>query len=273
MSAEERHRLRATFDEDAELYRRARPVYPEQLFDELTELASLRPGDRVLEIGCGTGQATHPLARRGFDVVCVELGPELAAVARRELAGFPNVEVLNAAFEPWEPARAGFVAVVAFTAFHWLDPESRHAKTARLLRDCGSLAIVETQHVLPEDGDAFFVEVQEDYDAIWPDDENRPPPRPEEVADLRTELAGSDLFGEIAVRRYLWDVVYTADQYVDVLSTYSGHRALDQARREQLLERIRRRVEQRPGSRVRKTYLATLHVARRRDAAQQVASS
>jgi 16S rRNA A1518/A1519 N6-dimethyltransferase RsmA/KsgA/DIM1 with predicted DNA glycosylase/AP lyase activity len=40
----------------------------------------------LLEIGCGTGKATAPLARRGFPVTCVELGAQLAAVARRELA-------------------------------------------------------------------------------------------------------------------------------------------------------------------------------------------
>jgi 2-polyprenyl-3-methyl-5-hydroxy-6-metoxy-1,4-benzoquinol methylase len=33
-------------------------------------------GDRVIEIGCGTGQATVPLAQRGLGVTAIELGPE-----------------------------------------------------------------------------------------------------------------------------------------------------------------------------------------------------
>lgn len=51
--------------------------------------------------GCGTGQATAPLAQRGGRVVAVELGPETAAVARRNLAAFPTVQVLTSAFEDW----------------------------------------------------------------------------------------------------------------------------------------------------------------------------
>src|SRR6267378_1088723 len=97
----DRKRLRATFNEDAELYDRARPIYPSHVFDELANLTSLGRGTRVLEIGCGTGQATRPLAERGCQVVAVELGRDLAEVARRNLAGFTDVEVINVAFEDW----------------------------------------------------------------------------------------------------------------------------------------------------------------------------
>jgi cyclopropane fatty-acyl-phospholipid synthase-like methyltransferase len=50
--------MRGVFDEDADLYDRARPGYPAQLFDDLAELAGVGPGCRLLEIGPGTGKAT-----------------------------------------------------------------------------------------------------------------------------------------------------------------------------------------------------------------------
>ena len=53
------------FDELAEDYDRTRPVCPPAMFDDLVALTGLSAGDRVLEIGCGTGQATVPLAERG----------------------------------------------------------------------------------------------------------------------------------------------------------------------------------------------------------------
>jgi SAM-dependent methyltransferase len=85
MTQRDRARRRWTFDEAAGLYDRARPGYPAALFDDLVELTGIGPGSRVLEIGSGTGQATGPLAERGCRVVAVELGPRLAAVARRNL--------------------------------------------------------------------------------------------------------------------------------------------------------------------------------------------
>ncbi len=52
-----RHGLRTGFDRAAEDYQRTRPVCPPRLFDDLIHLAGLRAGDRMAEIGCGTGQA------------------------------------------------------------------------------------------------------------------------------------------------------------------------------------------------------------------------
>jgi hypothetical protein len=79
--SETREPLRRTFDTAADLYEAARPSYPDELFDDLVELAALEPGDRLLEIGCATGKATRSLLERGFSVVCVELGAQLRACA------------------------------------------------------------------------------------------------------------------------------------------------------------------------------------------------
>jgi SAM-dependent methyltransferase len=260
----DRERLRTTFEEVPELYDRARPTYPERLFDDLGDLARLAPEADVLEIGPGTGKATVALAERGFRVVSVELGAGLARIARANVAAYPNVQIVHGDFEAWDAGAARFDAVVAFTAFHWVAPEVRFAKSAELLRAGGSLAVVETRHVLPAGGDPFWAEVQADYQAVEPSEDNSPPPPPEEVADLADEIAASGRFGETAVRRYLWDATYTADEYLAVLDTYSGHRSMRYEDRRRLYDLIRRRIEARPNSTVTKTYLFTLDVARRR---------
>ena len=257
-----RERLRTTFEEVAELYDRARPGYPDAVFDDLAALARLGSGHRILEIGCGTGKATVPLAERGFEVVCVELGEALAAVARSKLSAFPSVEIVDAAFESWEPT-GPFDAVVSFTAFHWIDPEVRFEKSARVLRDGGTLAVVGSHHVLPDRGDRFWIEVQDDYDAVVPGDNGPPPPHPDELADLGEEIERSGRFRNLGARRYVWQVRYTAAEYIAVLETYSGHRALADEQRERLYERICRRIAGQPDQAVTKTYLTTLNVAER----------
>lgn len=266
MSSKSQQLLRTTFEQVPELYDRARPNYPVEIFDDLVELAQLPQSARIIEIGCGTGQATLPLAERGYRMTCVELGEQLAAVARRKLARFAGVEVVNANFETWRAPHGDFDAVVAFTAFHWIAPDVRYEKSASLLRGGGMLAVVTTAHVLPPDGDDFFVEVQEDYETVLPDDPSTKagaPSHPDVIQDLGEEIAAGGFFQNIATRRYLWDVIYTADDYIAVLETYSGHRALDEATRERLLDRVRRRIESRPHHKVRKTYLAMLNVAQR----------
>ena len=209
----ERHRLRSTFEDAAEEYDRVRPTYPAELFDDLAALTGLAAGARVLEIGCGTGQATVPLAERGYDVVCVELGERLATIARRKLARFSGVDVANTSFESWEPSdQTPFDAVVAFTAFHWIDPEVAYAKSRRFLRDAGALAVVPTEHVVRSGAEGFWRAVQEDYIALGLSDDDRPPPLPHEVPDLRAAIDASGAFCTTAVRRYVWDATYRADE-------------------------------------------------------------
>lgn len=76
--------LRSGFDLVAEDYQHTKSVCPSHLFDDLLHLAGLKAGDRVLEIGCCTGQATVPFAERG-----------LAAIARRRMTGFPAAQVVT----------------------------------------------------------------------------------------------------------------------------------------------------------------------------------
>jgi len=260
----ERDRLRATFDSAAQLYQQARPDYPEDLYDELVRLASLRPGDRLLEVGCATGKATVPLARRGFEITCVEIGAGLADEARRNLAGFAGVEVIQATFETWRPPRtAVFDLVFAATAWHWVDPAVKYRRAWKLLRPGGHLAVWSAGHVFPPGGDPFFRDIQDVYEEIG---EGLPPdaawPRPGELADNRVEIEASGLFGPVVVHQFDWEVSYTAEQYLRLLDTFSGHIAMDTWKRDRLYSEIRHRLAARPDERLRRHWGAVLHVAR-----------
>jgi SAM-dependent methyltransferase len=263
--ADDREVLRATFDSVAERYDRARPRYPDALFDVLLRQTGLRPGDRVLEVGCATGKATRPLAERGLRLTCVELGAELAAAARANLAGFRDVEVVNAAFETWRPPDGtAFDAVVAATAWHWADPQLRYRRAWELLRPGGHLAFWAAVHVLPEDGDPIFVELQDVYAEIgaarvesWL--------RPRALPDVRGEILASGLFRRVTVTQFDWEVRYDAEGYVDLLETFSGHIAMRPWQRERLYGEIRRRLAERPDRLLRRHWGAALHVAMRID--------
>jgi SAM-dependent methyltransferase len=259
--ADERHRLRASFDATAELYDRSRLVAPRRLFDDLVSLAGLEPGARLLELGCGTGQATGPLAERGFEVVGLELGESLADLARQNLAAFPRVRIVNASFEAWEPEAEPFDAVVSFNAFHWLDPDIRLAKSAAVLRPGGALAVMGSAFGLHEGADATWLALAEDYEAVV--GELEPRPDLDAPRDRSAELESDGWFRTVGVRRYRWQVRFDADAYIERLRTSSWHGALAEDVREELFARIRRRILASPGRAIAPTTGAVLYVAER----------
>jgi SAM-dependent methyltransferase len=256
--------LRSTFDEVAEVYDRARPAYPDALVRDLAALVSDRPRPhRVLEVGPGTGQLTVPLARYGFHVTAVELGRSLAAVARRRLAEFPDARVEVAAFEEWPLPAEPFDAVVFATSFHWVDPAVRLAKAARALRPGGVFAWVTTHHVAGGSL-AFFDEAQRCYER-W-DPATPPGLRLSDESTVSTDTAPLErfhAFGAVRVRRYAREITYTTQEYLDVLSTYSGHRALAPARYRGLLTCLATLAENHHGGTITKRYLHELITAER----------
>lgn len=267
-----RNQLRATFDTAARLYQQSRPDYPEELYDELVRGADLGSGDRLLEIGCATGKATAPLARRGFRITCVEIGAELAAAARQNLAEFPDVEIVEAAFETWRPSPGtAFDLVFAATAWHWIDPAVKYRRAWDVLRPGGHLAVWSATHVFPVGGDPFFRDIQDVYDEIG---EGLPPgsacPRPGEMPGDMAEMQGSGLFEDVTVRHFDWEIAYGAEAYIRLLDTFSGHIAMDSWKRDRLYGEIRRRLAERPGGRLRRHWGAALQVARRRDGPARV---
>ncbi len=261
-----RERLRETFNQAAAFYQRARPDYPDELFDDLITVTGLAAGDRLLEIGCATGKATLPLARRGFRITCIEPGPELAADARRNLGGL-DVDITEGRFEDWQPGHGEqFGLVFAATAWNWVDPALRYALAWRALRPGGHLAFWDALHVFPDDGDPLFDEIQDVYDEIG---EGLPPggtrPRPGELEDQAAEIAASRVFEVVHLRHFDWERVYDADSYIELLSTFSGHIAMEDWQRERLYSEVRLRSGRRPDRAIRRHWEAVLHIARRRD--------
>src|SRR5690349_11889582 len=92
-------RYGAVFDTVADEYDRHRPTYPDQLIDLVCQAGGLAAGDRVLEIGCGTGQLTRSLVARGLAVTAVEPGQNLISLAGHVA---PGVEFINRRFEDVE---------------------------------------------------------------------------------------------------------------------------------------------------------------------------
>ncbi len=254
-------RRRDSFDEVAELYEEARPGYPMQLYEDVVALSGIREGGRILEVGCGPGTVTVEFARRGYSMVCLELGARLAARAGKNCSLYPRVDVQNVAFEEWALNSEAFDLVVSASAFHWITPEIKFVKTAAALRPGGSIALFWNRDP------GFEKPLREALDQIYR--EEAPEFAKDHGEDLETllcrpreEIDASGLFGAVTVRRYSWSQRYTAEGYGKLLQTHSDHIALSPHVRERLTRRIEQVIRE-TGDTITRHYVSVLYVARR----------
>ena len=263
--------LKATFDQNPAQYAAVRPGYPDPIIEAVIERAGPPPRTRILEIGCGTGNATAPFARRGYPIHCLEPGPNIAAEARERFRELANVTIEVITFEDW-PTRAGeFDLVLAAQAFHWIDPELGFAKSAEALRPCGSLALVwnlagSNSTAEPEALTELSEVIQREYARHAPQllHVHLKNTLESQVAALQERLWGlTDLYPERYELRVPWCEHYDTERYLALLGTYSGHIALPVEQRTALFSGLRRAVEAHGGL-VTKQYESLLIFARKR---------
>jgi len=254
---------KVVFDEVAELYDQARHGYPDQLFDDVVSLSGIPQDGRILEVGCGTGQATVGFARRGYSILCVEPGARLAEVARRNLRQYPRVSVTVSSFEDWQLEGSAYDVVIFADSFRWITPAIGYYKAAQALRPTGSIAIF--RNTSPPVDSEFFRELDVVYQNHVPQLAGYHTQRASPSAsDSREEEMNSlGLFENVVVKRYPWFAEYDATAYTKLLDTYSDHRRLSEATRRGLFEAITELIGEHGGA-FTKPYVAVLHLARKK---------
>jgi hypothetical protein len=207
------------------------------------------------------------MARRGYHILGVELGANLASEARRNLEPYPQAQIYIGTFEDWPGEQESFDLALSATAFHWIDPAISYQKTAQMLKPSGSIALFWHVHVQSEASQGFFEEVQQIYQPIVPEQDEKYGPLlwPHEVPEpIKAEIEQTGLFREVTVRRYCWDVTYDATSYLRLLNTYSNHIALDDQRRHRLFHDIADLINTRFNGCITKGYLAILYMAHKK---------
>ena len=256
--------FRKRFDEVAELYDAIRPRYPAALFAALVRQAGLRQDARLLEIAPGTGQATLPLARQGFGITAVELGARMADLARDRLRAYPAVNVLQGAFEDVELPAGAFDLVYCATAFHWIAPEIRFAKSHALLKPLGHIAIIHRHHVSDERGDAFTAATQPIYRRHEPHAAGGARAYvPRRWAELEPAPIEGALFVPVSFAVFPEAVCYSGRQYAQLLSTYSPTLAMSPELRRSFLNDIEHLIAVQFGGQIVQHYAVSLQIARK----------
>lgn len=116
--------------------------WPDSLQREGLELLDVEPDDRVLDVGCGTGETTKHLLERAGEVYGVDLSPDQLATAvgkpELEAAGFLAADALALPFED-----DAFDRVVSVgSIMYWEDPEAVLREARRVTRPGGSILVM-----------------------------------------------------------------------------------------------------------------------------------
>ena len=133
--------LRQTFGAIPDQYDAVRPGYPAALLAEVLARVPETGTIRILEVGCGTGQATRLFASLGQPLLATDLSPALVATARERLSAFPSVQFAVGGFEQLPLPDQSYNLLLSAQAFHWLDPAVGLPKAHRVLMAGGTLAL------------------------------------------------------------------------------------------------------------------------------------
>jgi SAM-dependent methyltransferase len=151
------------FDPVADCYDRARPSYPNAIYDTLeSEVGTLR-GTAVVDVGAGTGIATRQLRARGARVVSIDMAEEM--LRRANARSEPTAWVIGDGHRL--PLRSGSVRLACFAqAWHWFDPSRAGAEVARVVGKGGFWAAWWSH--ARADGEPWFDRYQDVVEAPGP---------------------------------------------------------------------------------------------------------
>jgi 2-polyprenyl-3-methyl-5-hydroxy-6-metoxy-1,4-benzoquinol methylase len=123
-------RMERPFRTAAPHYARYRPAYPAELVARLTRATQVDRSSRVLDLGCGPGSLSLPLAAYAGEVVAVDAEPEMLVELRRIAPS--NVIAIQARAEDVDESWGAFRLVTAGRAFHWFDAQHVLGRLAAL---------------------------------------------------------------------------------------------------------------------------------------------
>jgi len=232
------------FDEVVLNYEKRRPNYGAQIFSDIINYAGITMDSSIIEVGCGTGQATAPFLKTKCHVVAVELGENLAAFTREKFKDYSNLEVIHSSYEDYACDDHQFDMLFSATAFHWIADDLGYKKAYQMLKSGGTLALFWNRPSPVSEDDRTHQEIQAVYQVFLPEWSKRGKNSKKKLAYSSIEKIAQYGFRNIEKRVYHHTRTMTGSEYVELLNTYSDHVALVKSIQVPFYKAIREAIEQ-----------------------------
>lgn len=238
-----------TFNTIAEEYNKWRPTYVPELYNDIFSYKPINQLSNVLEIGIGTGQATLPIIKTGCNLIAVELGENLAEIARRKFCSYNNFSIITGEFQNYESNDNIYDLIYSASAFHWIPEEVGYSKVYKMLKPGGVFVRFADHPFYGKKG----------QEALWDDIENvyeKYMPKPEKPMSEYTEIDAIDRanialkygFVDIAHKLYHRTITYNSDDYIKRIAIQNDKIALEKSIRDKLCNEIKETIDQYGGS-------------------------
>ena len=221
--------LSRSFGAVADEYDRLRPGPSNEALDWLLPSGVTK----VLELGAGTGTLTRPLAERVKRVVAVEPDERMRAVLSTRAMG---VEVLAGRAEEIPVEDASVDAVLAASAWHWVDEARAVPEVARVLRPGGRLSLVWSG---PNRSIDWMRELWAGGAALTPEEKVSIDQRRRGRHVVNLGAAEESLFSTPETRLFTWTRRMAPEDLIALSTTYSAVITMDEDERRQHLDAMR----------------------------------
>ncbi len=236
-------KLGVSFRKIGKDYHLGRRDYKEKLFEDITKGAHLKKGSLILDAGCGTGKSTIPFLKKGYDVIGIDISQNMLNTAKKLTSRYKTVKYKKISFEKANFNSNSFDLILFGTSIHWMNKKVVYKKANRLVHKDGYVAVFwEPINALDK-----TIKHLKLYELFLSYCKNYPKNTNENATLLRRKnsLSNAQLFKEMIVKTYKNKNVYSLEEFMSLISSYSWVLSLGKNERDKLLKEVRKRLKNR----------------------------
>lgn len=241
-----------TFDTVASTYEKMRPGYVKELYQMLFDYICIDRHSRVVEVGSGAGQATAPILQTGCHLTAVEYGEHFSGLLKEKFREYPHFSVITGKFEETAFEENAYDLVFSASAFHWIPEKIGYEKVFSMLKPGGAFARFANHPYRDKGNPALSRAIDAAYDEFYyPYYQKKHEPLmeyTEEQARNRALIAEKYGFADCRYALFHRERTFTAQEYVQLLGTYSDHIAIEEKIRERFFQAIEEAIHRYGGT-------------------------
>ncbi len=243
--------LEWTFDTAASTYEKLRPGYAPELYKTIFDYCNINEDSKLVEVGIGGGQATLLFLQKGCSITAIEYGEKLSDICREKFKDFSKFKVTTAKFEDADLEKDQYDLIYSASAFHWIPEDIGYTKVYSALRDGGVFARFANHPFRcknePELAQAIDDAYAKYYYSFYQKEPSIPSEYSEEQAKTRAQIAEKYGFEDIEYKLFHRIREFTAEEYIELLGTYSDHIAIDEPIRKKFFSEIEQAIKEHGG--------------------------